>query len=163
MSFTAEAYSGYQEHILDTRDRRNLRNSFYYDGPFLSRNDHSDFHMYPRTASDNANIFPAGINVVPPTHPPVPTSTLPPVSVIPAGSEDIESACSICLKYFKEGDSVQPLNCGQKLHTECMNLLIAHNIANLRAFRCPCCRSCWFVLVAPSFTRAYGFLTTHSC
>ena len=136
--FMAEASSGYHDHTLDSRGRRNLRNSFYYDGPFLSRDDHS----YPRMASDNAHFFPAGINLVPPTHPPVPTSTLPPVSVIPAWSEDIENACSICIKYFKEGDSVQPLNCGQMLHAECMNLFMEHNIANSRAFRCPCCRSC---------------------
>ena len=106
MSFMAEAYSGYQEHILDTRDRRNLRNSFYYDGPFLSRNDHS----YPRSASDNASCIPAGINLVPPTYPPVPTSTLPPVSVIPAGSEDIGKECSICLEYFKQGDFVPSID-----------------------------------------------------
>ena len=75
---------------------------------------------------------------------PVPTPTWPRVSVIPGGGgrRTLGNAFIICREDFKEGDSVQPLNCGQKLHNECMNLFMEHNIANLRAFRCLCCPKC---------------------
>ena len=135
----AEGSFRYLEHLLDSRGRQSDRYSYNHGGPFLSRNDHSDFHMYPRTANDISHFFPSPTNFRPPTSttPPVPTPTLPPI--IQVGTEDIGEECGICREEFKEGESVQPVNCGQKLHAHCMDRLMEHNRGN---FRCPFCRSC---------------------